>query len=73
MEILADRFVSDNDTTISRVLVDGAFSCFGLEDEYREEKVAKETRIDAGTYEVRLRTEGGFHNRYTSRFDGNRG
>jgi hypothetical protein len=70
MEIYVDRFVSDDDTTVSRVSVDGAFVCFGLEDEFRETKVAAETRIPAGTYNVALRTEGRFHNRYSSRFAG---
>ncbi len=69
MEILVDRFVSDDDATISRVLVDNKFNCFGLEDEYREEKVAQETRIPAGEYQIKLRTEGGFHARYGNRFE----
>ena len=68
MKALVDRFVSDDDTTISRVLVDQHFLCFGLEDEYREEKVAKETRIAAGNYRVRIRTFGGHHTRYSRRF-----
>ncbi len=70
MKIDVDRFISDEDTTISRVIVDGQFLCFGLEDEYREEKVVGETRIPAGTYRVTLRTEGGFHERYAKRFSG---
>lgn len=68
MEILVDRFVSDDDTTISRVMIDGQFECFGLEDEYREEKVAQETRIPAGTYRVALRKEGGFHQKHAKRY-----
>jgi hypothetical protein len=68
MEILVDRFVSDDDTTISHVMIDGKFECFGLEDEYREDKIAGETRIPAGTYDVRLRREGGHHNKYSRRF-----
>jgi len=68
MEILVDRFVSDDDSTISRVLVDGNFVCFGLEDEYRENKVVGETRIPAGTYQISLRKEGGHHSRYQQRF-----
>ncbi len=68
MEIVVDRFVSDDDTTISRVSVDGKFVCFGLEDEYREEKVSGETRISSGEYNISLRTEGGFHNRYNNRY-----
>lgn len=68
MVIMVDRFISDNDTTISRILVDGNFVCFGLEDEYRVEKVSKETRIPAGTYNITLRTEGSFHEKYSTRF-----
>ena len=68
MVILVDRFISDNDSTISRVMVDGNFVCFGLEDEYREEKVSEETRIPAGTYRVTLRTEGSHHSRYSTKF-----
>ena len=68
MVILVDRFTSDDDSTISRVMVDGNFVCFGLEDEYREEKVPEETRIPAGTYKVTLRTVGSHHTKYSSRF-----
>ncbi len=68
MEIRVDRFVSDSDSTISRILIDGKFVCFGLEDEYREEKIVGETRIPKGVYKIALRTEGGFHNRYKKRF-----
>ena len=68
MIITVDRFKSDSDATISKVNVDGQFVCFGLEDEYRADKVANETRIPAGRYKVDVRTEGGFHARYTARF-----
>jgi len=68
MVILVDRFTSDEDTTISRVMVDGNFVCFGLEDEYREQKVSKETRIPAGTYNITLRKEGTFNTKYSTRF-----
>ena len=68
MKIDVDRFISDEDTTISRVMVDDQFVCFGLEDEYREDKIAGETRMPAGTYQVTLRTEGGFNQRYSQRF-----
>lgn len=68
MIITVDRFKSDTDATISKVDVDGQFVCFGLEDEYRADKVAGETRIPAGRYEVGLRTEGGFHMRYAKKF-----
>ena len=68
MKITVERFLSDNDSTVSRVLIDGSHECFGLEDEFREEKVPSETRIPAGTYKVGVRTVGGFHTRYSRRF-----
>ena len=68
MHIKVKRFTSDDDTTLSTIWVDKEFQCFGLEDEYREEKVAKETRIPAGEYVIALRTWGGFHTKYSKRF-----
>tara|TARA_A100000172_G_C3037468_1_gene109024 strand:+ start:1243 stop:1725 length:483 start_codon:yes stop_codon:yes gene_type:complete len=44
------------------------FLCYTLEDEYRALKVRGETRIPEGTYELKLRTEGGFHQRYTKKY-----
>jgi len=68
MLIRVDRVKSNRDATISRVYVDGAFICHGLEDEYREDKIPGETRIPAGTYKLDVRKEGGFHNRYSRMF-----
>ena len=68
MLITVDRFVSDSETTISHVSVDGQFICFGLEDEFRTQKVKGETRIPAGRYKIGVRREGGFHQRYAARF-----
>jgi len=68
MKLLVERFTSDNDATISAIYLDNVFQCFGLEDEYREEKVASETRIPPGSYKVGLRTTGGFHARYEKKF-----
>jgi len=65
------RFSSQKDSTLG-LLFDTTngreFLCFTLEDEYREKKVMHETRIPAGKYRLGLRTEGGFHNRYKTRF-----
>jgi hypothetical protein len=44
------------------------FLAYTLEDEHREEKVKGETRIPAGTYKITLRTVGGFHSRYVSKY-----
>lgn len=70
MRILVDRFLSDDDATLSRVAINGRFQCFGLEDEYRAEKLPGETRIPAGLYDVGLRVVGGFNRRYGLKFPG---
>jgi len=44
------------------------FLAYTLEDEQRDVKVWGETRIPAGTYKLKLRTEGGFHNKYASKY-----
>ena len=71
--IRVDRDVSDDDVTISRILVNGELVCHGLEDEYRENKLPGETRIPGGTYQVGLRKAGGFHSRYSRKFSFHRG
>ena len=44
------------------------FLAYTLEDEQRDVKVWGETRIPAGTYKLKLREEGGFHNKYLARY-----
>ena len=68
MNIEVLRFSSQSQTTLSAILIDGKFECYGLEDCHREEKVQGETRIPAGKYAITLRTEGGFHYRYQEKF-----
>ncbi len=41
------------------------FLCFSLEDPMRDVKIAGDTAIDNGTYQVTLRTHGGFHEAYS--------
>ena len=45
-----------------------SFVCYTLEGEKRDKKVFGETRIPSGTYEVKLRTTGGYHAKYSKRF-----
>lgn len=68
MQLVVDRYLSNDDATLSKVFLEGNFECYGLEDEYREmsAKVMGETRIPAGTYKVTARKEGGFHGRYSN-------
>lgn len=68
MKVLVKRMASDNESTLSLVYVDDEFVCFGIEDEPRVVKVAGETRIPSGTYDLGLRKEGGFHSRYSVKF-----
>ena len=70
LEVL--RYSSGADSTLGILSENGPegreFLAYTLEDEFREEKVSAETRIPEGTYNVKLRTEGGFHNRYSQKF-----
>ena len=72
MELKVLRFSSQHDSTNGLLFsnTDGRFEflCYTLEDEYRSSKVRGETRIPAGEYEIKLRTEGGFHQKYTKKY-----
>jgi len=71
LEVL--RVSSESDST-SGLLFDitntygRVFLCYTLEDEYRNKKVMHETRVPAGTYQIKLRTEGGFNAKYTKKY-----
>lgn len=70
LEVL--RFNSSDDFT-NGILFDVSnntrkFLSYTLEDEKRTKKVAGETRIPAGEYNLSLRKEGGFHSRYSAKF-----
>jgi hypothetical protein len=67
------RLSSNADSTLGAMFLkretgERKYLCFTLEDEYREEKVMAETRIPAGTYDIKLRTTGGYHAKYNTRF-----
>lgn len=69
LEVL--RFSSQDESTLGVLsdVTDGReFLAFTLEDEYRETKVAGETRVPAGTYKITLRTVGGFHGKYAAKY-----
>lgn len=46
---------------------------FTIEDEHRTKKVYAETRIADGRYPIKLRTHGGFHQRYSEMFEWHEG
>ena len=68
MEIFVDRFLSNDDATLSKWELDGKYICFGLEDEPRAFKIPKETRIPSGRYKIAVRNFGGFNQRYSKKF-----
>ena len=74
MKLKVLRFSSQEDSTSGLLFLESdlglQFLCYTLEDEARALKVRGETRVPAGTYEIKLRTEGGFHGRYTKRIAG---
>lgn len=68
MKLEVFRYNSDTDHTNSVLLINGKFECYGLEDEFRNQKVWGETRIPDGVYKIGFRKIGGFHNRYLKKF-----
>lgn len=56
------------DWTLGAFFVDGRFECFTLEDEARTVKVAGETRIPRGRYEIKLQKVGRLHEKYKEKF-----
>lgn len=68
MDLYLQRNIHSSDYTIGEIRIGGKFECYTLEDEFRDVKVKGETRIQKGTYVIKLRKEGGFHQRYLKRF-----
>lgn len=68
MKLKSQRVNDNGESTFGLFYIDGSFSGFTLEDEFRTQKKYGETRIPEGIYKVELRTEGGFHERYSKKF-----
>lgn len=54
MKLLVVRDKGENGFTTGKLLIDGVYKCFTLEDEIREVKIKHETAIPAGTYKVEV-------------------
>jgi len=63
-EIYLKLLKENHNSTISVLTIDDSNSCFVLEDGYNKVKVKGQTRIPAGRYRLKFRTEGGHHNKY---------
>jgi aromatic ring-cleaving dioxygenase len=68
MNLKLKRDPGKADYTTGRLFVDLIPECFTLEDQKQDVKVMHETRIPEGTYDIRLRTFGGHHERYKVKF-----
>ena len=72
MKLKVLRFSSEADSTSGLLFEETdmglQFLCYTLEDERRALKVKGETRIPAGIYNLKLRKEGGFHERYSKKY-----
>ena len=68
MKLKLVRVSSQADSTSGILYIDDEFACYTLEDEQRKVKVKSETAIPLGIYEIKFRSVGGFHTRYSSRF-----
>jgi len=73
MKLVLNRIKTTDDSTLGYLTIDGAAETFTLEDAVHVPKVYGETRIPAGNYEIKLRTSGGMHARYSEKFDFHRG
>ena len=74
MKLQVLRFSSQADSTSGLLFevneLGKHFLCYTLEDERRALKVQGETRVPAGVYSIKLRKEGGFHERYSGKYGG---
>jgi len=72
MKLKVLRFSSENDSSNGLMFMEDDeglhFLCYTLEDESREDKIMRETRVPAGKYNVKLRDEGGMTKKYASKF-----
>ena len=68
MKLQVVRTQFGTDATNGLLFVDGLFECYTLEDQYQTVKVMHETCIPEGTYDIKFRTVGGFHEKYKKRY-----
>tara|TARA_R110000824_G_C15052656_1_gene661624 strand:- start:109 stop:882 length:774 start_codon:yes stop_codon:yes gene_type:complete len=73
MKLTVIRTQFGTDATNGILLIDDVFECYTLEDQYQEVKVMHETCIPEGAYNIKLRTVGGFHTKYKSRYNTHKG
>ena len=68
MKLQVVRTQFGTDATNGLLFINGLFECYTLEDQYQAVKVMHETCIPEGTYDIKFRTVGGFHEKYKKRY-----
>ena len=74
MELLLYRYSTSPESTLGILFAlnnkraGREFLCYTIEDTFREQKIMNHTRIPSGKYEIKYRIEGGFYNKYKTRF-----
>ena len=68
MKLQVVRTQFGKDATNGLLFVNGLFECYTLEDQYQAVKVMHETCIPEGTYDIKFRTVGGFHEKYKKKY-----
>ena len=68
MKLQVVRTQFGTDATNGLLFVNGLFECYTLEDQYQAVKVMHETCIPEGTYDIKFRTVGGFHEKYKKKY-----
>jgi len=63
-----ERFISNNEATLSKFFIQNKFICYIVEDQFATKKLWGEMRIPEGTFDISYRYEGRFHTRYKSKF-----
>lgn len=69
MKITVIRLGDDGETTLGAFYINGILRAFTVEDqEQKGDKISGETRVPEGRYSVNLRSVGGFHERYDTKY-----
>ncbi len=70
MELKLVRLSSGKESTLGALYINDQWECHVLEDQYREVKVAGETRIPAGEYDITFReSDSPMTKKYRKRYD----
>ena len=68
MKLQVVRTQFGTDATNGMLFINGIFECYTVEDQYQAVKVMHETCIPEGTYDIKFRKIGGFHERYDKKY-----